>query len=70
MRYSGTETFETARLICRRFLPGDYKDMLRNWAADPKIQLEYGEPVYSTEEEVKALLKKYIDGYEKPDIYR
>ena len=70
MRHSGTESFETARLICRPFLPGDWEDMLRNWAADPKIQLEYGEPVYSTEKEVKALLKGYIDGYQKPDFYR
>lgn len=70
MQHFGTKAFETARLICRRFLPEDYEDMFRNWAADPKIQLEYGEPVYSTTEQVKALLKEYIDGYHRPDNYR
>lgn len=70
MKHIGTRTFETARLICRRFIPEDYADMLENWASNPHIQFEYGEPVYTTVPHVKALLAKYIDGYQKPDFYR
>ena len=70
MKHFGTKTFETERLICRPFVSEDCEDMFRNWASDPKIQIEYGEPVYSTVPEVKKLLAKYIDGYKSPDFYR
>ncbi|MCH5348693.1 MAG: GNAT family N-acetyltransferase [Oscillospiraceae bacterium] len=70
MQHTGTKSFETERLICRPFIAEDYEDMFRNWAADPKIQIEYGEPVYSTVQEVKKLLARYIDGYKNPDFYR
>ncbi|MCH5194771.1 MAG: GNAT family N-acetyltransferase [Oscillospiraceae bacterium] len=70
MNHVGTKTFETERLICRPFTADDCEDMFRNWASDPKIQIEYGEPVYSTLSEVKKLLAKYIDGYKNPDFYR
>ncbi len=51
--------FETERLICRPFVAEDWSDMLENWIADPEIQGEYGEPVYTTEEQVKAILSRY-----------
>lgn len=70
MKHSGTQTFETSRLICRKFSVNDYEDMYTNWASDPKIQLEYGEPVYSTISEVMTLLNTYIEGYSNPDYYR
>lgn len=70
MKHSGTKTFETKRLICRKFSINDYEDMYTNWASDPKIQLEYGEPVYSTISEVMTLLNTYIESYSKPDYYR
>lgn len=70
MRHVGTKAFETERLICRPFRREDCGDMFRNWASDPNIQLEYGEPVYSTAEQVGGLLEKYIKGYENPDFYR
>lgn len=70
MQHKGTITFETSRLICRQFIYTDYEDMFRNWAADPKIQYEYGEPVYTDIPQVKGLLAKYIEGYKYPDFYR
>ena len=70
MQYKGTIAFETSRLICRRFNNDDYKDMYENWASDPMIQLEYGEPVYEDIPQVKNLLAKYIEGYDSPDYYR
>lgn len=54
--------FETERLICRPFLLSDAADMLRNWASDPDIQTEYGEPVYSDIPQVTELLNEYISG--------
>lgn len=36
--------------------------MLRNWASDPDIQTEYGEPVYSDITQVTELLDEYISG--------
>lgn len=70
MKHCGTKTFETKRLICRQFMPEDYEDMFRNWAANPHIQFEYGEPVYDTVSKVKNLLAKYMEGYQEPDFYR
>lgn len=70
MKHTGTQPFETYRLILRPFVSLDAEDMLRNWAADPNIQNEYGEPVYSNIEQVRGLLKKYMDGYASPDQYR
>lgn len=70
MRHFGTRKFETERLICRRFKMSDCEDCFMNWAADPDIQLEYGEPVYETASQVKELLTKYIDSYQMPDFYR
>ena len=60
MFHIGTKTFETDRLLCRPFTTEDYSDMLKNWIANPNIQFEYGEPVYTTVSEVKELLEKYI----------
>lgn len=70
MHHFGTQKFETDRLICRQFISEDYKDMFFNWASNPNIQLEYGEPVYATIPEVRQLLEKYIDGYKNLDFYR
>lgn len=39
MRHFGTKPFETEMLVCCPFTPKDAEDMLRNWAADPCIQL-------------------------------
>ena len=34
--------------------------MLKNWVSDPAVQSEYGEPVFTTEEDVRNLLKRYM----------
>lgn len=70
MKHLGTKSFETDRLICRQFISSDCDDMFENWASDPDIQLEYGEPVYSDISQVKDLLAQYIDSYRKSDFYR
>ena len=70
MQHSGTHTIDTPRLLLRRFEAKDLDDMLRNWASDPSVQNEYGEPVYSDAAEAKGLLDKYISGYESESFYR
>lgn len=70
MNHVGTQPFETKRLICRPFVQEDCEDMLENWIANPKVQLEYGEPVYTTLSQVQALLSEYINNYSKTDYYR
>ena len=34
--------------------------MLKNWVSDPSVQNEYGEPVFTTEEDVRNLLNRYM----------
>ena len=58
MNNIGTLPIETERLLLRRFEYSDGASMLRNWVADENVQLNYGEPVYSTEDEVNGLLDK------------
>lgn len=70
LKHVGTNTIETDRLILRQFEYTDDEAMLKYWIADEKIQSLYREPVYSTKEEVKALLDKYISSYENNDYYR
>jgi ribosomal-protein-alanine N-acetyltransferase len=66
----GTKLIETKRLMLRKFEYTDDENMLKYWISDPKIQSMYLEPVYTTKEEVRALLGKYISNYEKNDYYR
>ena len=70
LNHIGTQTIETDRLILRQFKYSDDDAMLKYWIADEKIQSMYSEPVYTTKEEVKELLDKYISSYAKDDYYR
>lgn len=70
MKSVGTEIIETERLLLRRFVRTDCSDMLRYWVADKRVQPSYGEPVYSTVEEVNGLLDKYISSYDDNFYYR
>lgn len=70
MNHSGTNIIETERLILRPFLISDCDDMLINWIANPKIQEEYGEPIYTTKADVNKLLETWIFNYRNLDFYR
>ena len=70
MKNVGTQRIETSRLVLRKFRMNDWEDMLNHWAYDEKVQHMYGEPTYTTKEEVKGLLEKYISNYEKEHTYR
>ena len=68
--HCGTQKIETDRLVLRQFQYSDDEDMLEYWISDPAIQFMYSEPVYSTKNEVKELLDKYINSYQNCDYYR
>jgi len=70
LSHLGTQTIEIERLLLRPFCYTDDNDMLTYWVSDPKIQSLYSEPVYTTKEEVRELLEKYINSYERLDYYR
>lgn len=70
LSHVGTQTIDTERLTLRRFRYTDDNDMLAYWVSDPKIQSLYSEPTYTTKEEVRELLEKYISSYERLDYYR
>lgn len=70
MRHCGTKVIETERLVLRPFHFSDCDSMLRNWIANPKVQYEYGEPIYTTKMEVNQLLEKWMNQYEHLDFYR
>lgn len=70
LSHAGTQKIETERLLLRPFRFTDDTDMLRHWIADEKVQSMYGEPVYTTKADVRALLEKYIGSYQGNDSYR
>lgn len=70
LTHIGTMKIETERLILRKFQYTDDESMLKYWISDPAIQSMYAEPIYTTKQEVKELIDKYINAYEKDDYYR
>ena len=70
LTHCGTKSIESENLILRQFSYNDNKDMLDYWVSDPNIQSMYSEPIYTTEEEVKELLDKYITSYSQDSYYR
>ncbi len=70
LTHVGTLSIETERLILRRFEYTDDENMLKYWISDPEIQALYSEPVYSTKQEVREILVKYINSYKKDEYYR
>lgn len=70
MKHSGTKTIATTRLLLRPFTINDCEQAFLNWASNPNIQTEYGEPVYSDIHQVTQLLTSWIERYTNEDFYR
>lgn len=70
LTHCGTQQINSNRLILRPFKYTDDEDMLKHWISDRKIQSMYSEPIYTTNEEVKILLDKYINSYVQTNYYR
>ena len=70
MQHRSTQPIETPRLLLRPFIISDCNDALANWASNKKIQAEYGEPTYSTRDEVMQLISNWINQYDNIDFFR
>ena len=70
LKTSITNEIDTERLLLRRFVLSDAVSVHRNWASDPEVQTNYGEPVYETLESVTKLLGKYVGRYDEPNFFR
>lgn len=56
----GAQEIDTGRLILRSFRKEDAESMFRNWLSDEEVQSMYGEPTYTTLDQVKELIDRYI----------
>lgn len=70
MKHCGTVQIDTERLILRRFTMDDDEAVFRNWASDPRVTEFLRWRAYTELEGVKTTLRKWIDGYARPDFYQ
>lgn len=69
MIHKGTKRLETERLILRRFELEDAEMMFTNWANDPEVTRFLSWEPHGSLEVTKALLKSWVDEYEKLNHY-
>lgn len=70
MDHLGTKILETDRLLLRPFVWEDQEAMFRNWESDPEVTKYLRWQHYTAPEDVGPVLRKWIDGYAKPDFYQ
>lgn len=70
MKYLGTVTLETERLILRKTYKDDWEPMFKNWANDERVTKYLTWPPYESAEQVKDTYHKYLlESQEKPDFF-
>ena len=69
LRFGGTRTLETPRLILRRFTLDDAADMYENWARDPEVTRFLTWQPHEDEDATYNLLESWVDQYEKGNYY-
>lgn len=69
MKHKGTKTFETDRLILRRFSIEDAREMYENWASDDEVTKYLTWPTHANVEVTKAVLESWIQRYEDNNYY-
>jgi len=65
MDVKGTKTIETERLILRKFVLSDAKQMYEHWTSDTNVSRYVSWSTHKDVEETKNLLKKWIMEYDK-----
>ena len=65
MKYLGTQTLETKRLILRKIKLNDYKDAFKNWCNSENVDKYVIWTKHPTEEETKILYTKWIEEYDE-----
>ena len=66
----GAQEIDTGRLILRSFRHEDAESMFRNWLSDEEVQSMYGEPTYTSLEQVNELIDRYISQTEEGRAFR
>lgn len=69
MKHLGTKQIETRRLVLRRFMMEDARNMYKNWASDTDVTKFLKWPTHTSIEVTKNILTGWIAGYEKEDKY-
>ena len=69
MKNVGTKRLETDRLVLRRFILEDAKDMFENWASDDEVTKFLTWPTHSSIEVTKHILEGWVSRYENEDFY-
>uniref|UniRef100_UPI004056EB02 GNAT family N-acetyltransferase n=1 Tax=Acetatifactor sp. TaxID=1872090 RepID=UPI004056EB02 len=69
MQHIGTKLLETERLILRRYRMQDADDMFANWVTDSEVARFWDWETHKEIGTTQALLKQWINEYEKFDYY-
>ena len=64
----GTKTIETERLILRKFVIEDAKDMFDNWASDDEVTKFLTWPTHKNIETTEFILNDWINSYHDDDF--
>jgi ribosomal-protein-alanine N-acetyltransferase len=71
MTHKGTVTFETERLILRRFVLDDVTDAYNNWLSDPDVAMYMQWDAHTDIKQTqKWVADYYVGNYDKNDFYR
>jgi ribosomal-protein-alanine N-acetyltransferase len=66
----GTKELDTKRLLLRRFLSSDSKNVYKNWTNDDEVTQFLSWPTHKSIDDTKNILSKWINSYSKNDFYR
>lgn len=69
MNHKGTILLKTDRLILRKFVMEDADIMYKNWASEDEVTKFLTWPTHSDVEVTKAVLRSWIENYNKADFY-
>jgi ribosomal-protein-alanine N-acetyltransferase len=69
MTHLGTVRLETDRLILRRFVKSDVKDVFNNWSIDPEVTKFLSWQPHRRLSQARVLIKNRLRGYARKDYY-
>ena len=70
MTHKGTQTFQTERLILRKFTINDSQNMYDNWASNPNVTRYMTWGVHDSVETTQGLLNEWVKCYDKDNFYQ
>ena len=69
MEHVGTRRLETARLILRRYVPEDARQMYAHWASDDAVTKYLTWPTHPDEGVTQGLIDNWVERYADPSVY-